>query len=620
MNKQLFRFALFLLTSLILPLSAGAQVVEIPDSGLREAIEEVLGKLPEAPITVDDMLDVRSIDRWGWGSGPDISDLTGLEVASNLEHLTIAHRSVSDLSPLAGLTRLKSLYLGHNAISDISPLAGLTSLRTLLFYGNKVSDISPLAGLTNLDFLNFAGNSISDLSPLARLTKLDYLKIDSNSFSDISPLAGLTKLETLYLRDNSISDLSPLAGLTKLETLYLSNNSISDLSPLVANTGLGNGDTIFLFGNPLDDTSISTHIPTLRNRGVTAHRTILFLPTINPVSVGDTFTLDLIIEDVIDLAGWQLDIEFNSAVLSAVSVSEGDLLSKGGGQTLFLEGNIDDPDGKINAASAAFLGIHDISGTGVLLSVTFESKAAGEGRIKLHNVKLASVDRNDIPYEIAAYPFNFKPRYDVNKDELLNILDLILVSQNLSQADPQTDVNGDGTVNIFDLIAVSQHLGESITPLAPGIGMWWHPSLLDSTTIQSWIDMAYAADDGSETFRQGIAYLKRLLWIVKNADWHPLPAETILLANYPNPFNPETWIPYQLALAADVTLTIYDTKGVLVRQLDLGYQQAGYYTDRTQAAYWDGRNNAGESVGSGVYFYQLRAGNYSTTLKMVILK
>ena len=246
------------------------------------------------------------------------------------------------------------------------------------------------------------------------------IELLSNSFSDISPLAGLTKLETLY--HNSISDLSPLAG-SKLETLYLSNNSISDLSPLVANTGLGNGDTIFLFGNPLDDTSISTHIPTLRNRGVTAHRTILFLPTINPVSVGDTFTLDLIIEDVIDLAGWQLDIEFNSAVLSAVSVSEGDLLSKGGGQTLFLEGNIDDPDGKINAASAAFLGIHDISGTGVLLSVTFESKAAGEGRIKLHNVKLASVDRNDIPYEIAAYPFNFKPRYDVNKDELLNILE-----------------------------------------------------------------------------------------------------------------------------------------------------------------------------------------------------
>ena len=98
------------------------------------------------------------------------------------------------------------------------------------------------------------------------------------------------------------------------------------------------------------------------------------------------------------------------------------------------------------------------------------------------------------------------------------------------------------------------------------------------------------------------------------------PMHTQLLQNYPNPFNPETWIPYQLASDADVTLTIYDTKSMLVRQLDLGYQQAGYYADRVRAAYWDGRNHSGEPVGSGVYFYQLRAGDYSTMRKMVILK
>ena len=98
------------------------------------------------------------------------------------------------------------------------------------------------------------------------------------------------------------------------------------------------------------------------------------------------------------------------------------------------------------------------------------------------------------------------------------------------------------------------------------------------------------------------------------------PIHTQLLQNYPNPFNPETWIPYQLASDADVTVTIYDTGSVLVRQLDLGYQQAGYYTDRVRAAYWDGRNHLGESVGSGIYFYQLRAGDYATMRKMVILK
>ncbi len=117
----------------------------------------------------------------------------------------------------------------------------------------------------------------------------------------------------------------------------------------------------------------------------------------------------------------------------------------------------------------------------------------------------------------------------------------------------------------------------------------------------------------AEDVRQGWIQLPALIA-------YEIPAETALLHNYPNPFNPETWIPYQLAHAADVTLTIYDTQGVLVRQLDLGYQQAGYYTNRTRAAYWDGRNRLGESVGSGVYFYQLQAGDYSTIRKMVILK
>lgn len=98
------------------------------------------------------------------------------------------------------------------------------------------------------------------------------------------------------------------------------------------------------------------------------------------------------------------------------------------------------------------------------------------------------------------------------------------------------------------------------------------------------------------------------------------PKETALLANYPNPFNPETWIPYHLANHAEVTLAIYDTKGVLVCQLDLGHQSAGYYTDRARAAYWNGCNESGESVASGVYFYQLRAGDYIALRQMVILK
>ena len=215
--------------------------------------------------------------------------------------------------------------------------------------------------------------------------------------------------------------------------------------------------------------------------------------------------------------------------------------------------------------------------------------------------------------------------WDVNRDGVVNILDLVLVVQNFDQTDPQTDVNGDEAVNIFDLILVAQHFGESTSPAAPVIGVNLrvlslpiqantpvYPDL-NSETVQEWIDLAHAADDGSLAFRQGIANLKRLLAAL-------IPDKTVLLPNYPNPFNPETWIPYHLAYATDVTLTIYSTKGTMVRQLELGHQKAGYYTDRTKAAYWDGCNNLGEPVASGIYFYELRANDHSATRKMMVLK
>jgi hypothetical protein len=103
-------------------------------------------------------------------------------------------------------------------------------------------------------------------------------------------------------------------------------------------------------------------------------------------------------------------------------------------------------------------------------------------------------------------------------------------------------------------------------------------------------------------------------------DLSEIPLETALLPNYPNPFNPETWIPYHLAESADVTLSIYAADGRLVRTLALGHQAAGMYENKSRAAYWDGRNTIGERVASGVYFYMLTAGDFTATGKMLIMK
>ena len=127
------------------------------------------------------------------------------------------------------------------------------------------------------------------------------------------------------------------------------------------------------------------------------------------------------------------------------------------------------------------------------------------------------------------------------------------------------------------------------------------------------LQIGNASRPGGLSYGRGIAVLERLLASL-------MPKETVLLANYPNPFNPETWIPYQLSEPAEVTVTIYAANGAVVRMLDLGYRGAGSYESRSRAAYWDGRNAQGESVASGVYFYTLSAGDFSATRKMVIRK
>ena len=132
-------------------------------------------------------------------------------------------------------------------------------------------------------------------------------------------------------------------------------------------------------------------------------------------------------------------------------------------------------------------------------------------------------------------------------------------------------------------------------------------------TLQEWITLAQLKNDGSLLFQQDITHLERLLV-------SSVPSETKLLLNYPDPFNPETWIPYQLLEASDVTVSIYSVNGNLIWTLALGHQSAGVYQSKSRAAYWDGRNEIGERVASGVYFYTLTAGKFTATGKMLIRK
>ena len=202
---------------------------------------------------------------------------------------------------------------------------------------------------------------------------------------------------------------------------------------------------------------------------------------------------------------------------------------------------------------------------------------------------------------------------DVNSDGGVNILDLVLVADHFGQTGSsiRADVNSDGVVNIYDLVLVVSGIDGSAA--APSAGLRVLGSRPTRAEIQEWLTQAQQLTPTDAILQRGIAVLEQLLRLTT-------PEETSLLPNYPNPFNPETWIPYQLETPAEVTLRIFSASGVEVRALALGYQPAGWYETRDRAAYWDGKNNRGEFVASGVYFYTLTAGDFSATRKMLILK
>ena len=381
----------------------------------------------------------------------------------------------------------------------------------------------------------------------------------------------------------------------------------------------------------------------------------------NPKSklqIGDTFTQVITIENegkwpTLPLSTWQMDVVFNPLILEVVDVTEGDFLESDGVDAVYAEmigsgrisvsqaragqmANTTPPPANVASAPSPE-GISLAPGkTGKLLTIRLRVLAVAEEALGIHNVQLQScyTDKNGnkmtdrISYaikvkDVFVATHKSSAKEDVNQDGMVNILDLVVVAGSIGvvPSNPRADVNGDGFVNVLDLAQIykSEHWATNVDmveaakpndppPLAPSAS-----GNLDPATIQTWIDLARVEDDGSAIFDLGIANLEALLA-------SRIPSETRLLLNYPNPFNPETWIPYQLAEATDVTVTIHSMSGSLIRTLELGHQAAGVYQSKSQAAYWDGRNELGEQVASGLYFYTLTAGNFGATGKMLVRK
>ena len=631
MPKRLFCITLFSLICLSIPVIATAQIVDIPDPNLRVAIERYLGIAPGAAIKEEDMAQLTGLE----ANRKTITNLTGLELATNLTRLWLVNNFISDISPLAGLTNLECLNLGSNFISDISAIAGLTNLRYLWLDFNSISDISALAGLTQLSTLWMSNNSVSDLSPLVENTGIgnrdtvdvrgnflnaqsinthiptlqsrgvtvgfvniivqpkDIVQIvdipDPNLHTAIAEIRGKAPDATISVADmlilivlfaprGNISDLTGIEHATNLTFLSLDStlvfedfikNSVSDLSPLA---GLTNLTDLWLDSNSISDISALAGLTNLESLDLRNNS----ISDISPLAGLTNLTLlwlnDNSISDISPLAGLT---QLTHLRLYNNSISDISRLVENTGL-----GNESVVDARRNPLS--------------VLSINTHIPALQSRGVKVYF--------DDTVTQAA----------DVNGDGVVNIFDLVSVASHFGKRGENlaTDVNRDGVVDVRDLVLVAGRFAEGAA--APSA----QPQAaepLSAAAVRGWLTDAKALEIRDPIMERGIVVLQQLLASLT-------PTETELLANYPNPFNPETWIPYRLAKDAFVTLTIYDRAGQVVRTIDLGHQTAAFYESRSQAIYWDGRNQLGEQVASGVYFYHLSAGDYSATRKMMILK
>ena len=565
------------------------------------------------------LINLRGYHSWG----TPIVNLSALADLPKLRDINVCGGELTDISALSRATGLEELYLVNNDISDLSPLASLTGLTRLSLKHNEVSDLSGLERLNNLTWLELHDNAISDVSPLAKLNNLTWLDLSQNAITDVSSLASLPNLTWMGLTENAIADVSSLERFSE-QTSISHSNFINSAFPEAGPKIEGPWLWVIVPGSRLDNTDL---LAKASGGAATEVKVATFGATEGkPVGDGKWRAHRLSptggdnLNEMTDALGWGSGSEiYDHVVYGSVTLN-----SPRKQETMMLVGSDDEVkvwlNGELVHYNPVLRGAGDFQDA---FPVTLKQGA---------NVLLVAVDNRghgafsgffgfaqDTDYTIN--PVGRKitvriPAWDVNRDGLTNILDLILVGQDLGRARPtnaRTDVNKDGRRNISDLVLVARHLNELSGISAAPSALTTGNMRLDPAMIQQWIAQAQIENDGSLVFQQGITNLQQLLALL-------IPKSTALLANYPNPFNPETWIPYQLATDANVQIGIYAVNGTLVRTLDLGHQPAGLYHQRSRAAYWNGKNELGESVASGVYFYTLTVGDFTDTRKMLIMK
>ena len=464
-----------------------------------------------------------------------LDDVTPVHLAA-ISNLYLSSTGITSLKTgdFAGLTNLQSLHMTSNSISDISALANLTSLTRLILHSNSISDISPLENLTKLKNLNLMHNSISDISTLESLTALTNLGLSNNSISNISPLDDLTSLTTLLLSRNSISDISALEGLTSLKDLGLSGNSISDISALEGLTSL---ELLGLSNNSISNISVLSGLTSLRqlqlvNNSISNISALSGLTSLRWLRLSDNS-----ISDISALRNLTRLIELNLNNNSITDVSALENLTSL--QNLQLNGNTISDYAPLRRLIAAIeiIEIHPGLTPGLTLDIT-----------------------------IPAVSNNNAPVFTDGTSTTRSVAENTAADTNIGTAVAATDADTGDTLTYY--LGGTDASSFSIVRTS---GQLQTRAALDYETKNSYTVTVSVSDGNGGT--DSITVTINVTDVVNAApsvQVSPvIPDKTALFTNFPNPFNPETWIPYQLAKPAEVTLTIYDIRGVVVRETEV---------------------------------------------------
>ena len=585
----------------------------------------------------------------------NISDISSLSGSTQLTVLNLNHNDISDISSLSRLTPLVHLDLKNNDISDISSLSGLTQLRVLYLFRNNISDVSALSGLIHLTELDVRGNPLSYASVHTHIPAMQARGVEVQFNERTHPalikvsgdgqvgevgaiLANPFIVEAVNGRGKPMKEVPVTFTVTADDGTLITTTAMTDTK--------GRGRTTLRLGSTPGVNTITVTAKGIRSSVIfTAratgppiywmdaktgrlHRSVESLVEILVPRVQNATSLVLDVANGklywteqtgettgrirranLDGSKVQLVKSLTSVPLDlALDTTNGKLYlinASGKIQRLNFDGSNYQPNFIIDLKSPKSLAL-DVAGNKIYWT---EQTGKTTGRIRRANLDGSNVQLvkslTSVPLDLALDTTNGK-LYLSNawgKIQRMNF--------NGSNYEPNliTGLESPGGIGVDTAggklywtekgrIRCADLNGENIQEIVTGIGTPADVALGISGDIvpAAPMNVSLAASQTAS------------------------PDETVLLANYPNPFNPETWIPYQLAKPAEVTLHIYAVNGALVRTLVLGHQAAGMYQSRSRAAYWDGRNAHGEKVASGLYFYTLTAGDFTATRKLLIRK